>query len=63
MSEPKKSLEEYPEVLSADHIKEFLGIGRDQSYNLLKSGKFHVVQVGRRVFVDKEIFKKWLQGA
>jgi hypothetical protein len=54
--------EELPCVLDAKDIKEFLGIGVNQSYELLHSKQFHVVKIGRTYRVDKDVFIKWLQG-
>nr|WP_276531737.1 helix-turn-helix domain-containing protein [Brevibacillus invocatus] len=51
-----------PEVLEVKDIKGFLGIGINQAYELCNSGKFHVVRVGRRIMVSKQVFLNWLEG-
>ncbi|WP_211745371.1 helix-turn-helix domain-containing protein [Paenibacillus sp. Marseille-Q4541] len=57
-----KSKEDYPSVLHAKHIQKILDIGERQTYELLNSGQFHVVQVGRLKKVSKDVFIKWLEG-
>jgi hypothetical protein len=54
--------EQYPSVLDAKHIQHILGIGERQTYELLNSGQFHIVSVGRMIKVSKDIFLKWLEG-
>lgn len=52
----------YPEVLTADDVKGILGIGKNQAYNLMNSGQFHVVRIGRLMRVSREVFFEWLEG-
>lgn len=54
--------EEYPSVLDAKHIQSILGIGERQTYELLNSGQFHTVRIGRMIKVSKDVFLKWLEG-
>ncbi|MEH7464036.1 helix-turn-helix domain-containing protein [Bacillus thuringiensis] len=56
-------LEQYPSVLDVIHIQEILGIGRRQAYELVKSGDFHIVRIGRRIKVLKTVFISWLEGS
>ncbi|EJW17598.1 helix-turn-helix domain-containing protein [Paenibacillus alvei] len=56
------TLESLPEVLTPEHVKVYLDIGRDNAYELFNSNAFHVVKVGRRKFVHKDVFVKWLLG-
>lgn len=58
-----KYLENYPEVLDVSHIQEILDIGRRQAYELANSNQFHVVRVGRRIKVLKNVFLNWLEGS
>lgn len=39
-----------------------LGIGERQKYELLNSGHFDMVRVGKMIKVSKDVFLKWLQG-
>lgn len=54
---------EYPEVLDVSDIQQLLKIGRRQAYELVNSGQFHVVKVGKRIKVSKKVFLQWLEGA
>nr|WP_281869965.1 helix-turn-helix domain-containing protein [Brevibacillus parabrevis] len=39
-----------------------LGIGTVQTYELLNSGEFHVVRIGRSYRISKRVFLNWLKG-
>ncbi|WP_235957164.1 helix-turn-helix domain-containing protein [Paenibacillus apii] len=52
----------YPEVLNVADIQNILGIGRRQAYELVNSGQFHVVRVGKSIRILKGVFFKWLNG-
>lgn len=51
-----------PEVLSVNDIQQILGIGRRQAYELVNSGQFHVVRIGKTIRIHREVFLKWLNG-
>nr|WP_238652334.1 helix-turn-helix domain-containing protein [Paenibacillus piscarius] len=51
-----------PPVLSPTDIRNFLGIGQRQVYELLNSKVFHLTRVGRRMFVSRAMFIEWLEG-
>lgn len=51
-----------PAVLIIADIQQFLGIGRQQAYNLAQSGQFHVVKVGRLYRIDRDVFLAWFKG-
>jgi predicted DNA-binding transcriptional regulator AlpA len=57
-----KNMDQYPDVLNVDDIQEILGIGRRQAYELVSSGKFHTVRVGKRIKILKAVFISWLYG-
>ncbi|OME74373.1 hypothetical protein BSK65_01380 [Paenibacillus odorifer] len=57
-----KNTSDYPSVLTAKEIQQILGIGERQTYELLNSGQFHIVRVGKMIKVSKDVFLKWLQG-
>lgn len=57
------TLEQYPPVLDVIHIQQILGIGRRQAYELVNSGDFHIVRIGRRIKVLKTVFISWLEGS
>lgn len=50
-------------VLDVEDIQSILGIGRRQAYELVNSGEFHVVRVGRRIKIAKNVFESWLSGS
>jgi excisionase family DNA binding protein len=54
--------EALPAALDVKDIQQILGIGRGQAYELVNSGQFHTVKVGRRIKVSKEVFTRWLEG-
>jgi excisionase family DNA binding protein len=58
----KKPLEEYPPILDVIDIQKILGIGRRQAYELVSSGQFHTVRVGKSIKIPKEVFLYWLNG-
>ncbi|WP_420835626.1 helix-turn-helix domain-containing protein [Paenibacillus sabinae] len=52
----------YPEVLNVADVQNILGIGRRQAYELVNSGQFRVVRVGKSIRILKEVFFMWLNG-
>lgn len=50
------------EYLTVEEVQNILGIGRNQAYNLCKSGKFNVVRSGRRIIVSAKSFYRWFHG-
>ncbi|WJQ79834.1 helix-turn-helix domain-containing protein [Brevibacillus brevis] len=58
----EKKAEKYPVVIDVCHIQQILGIGRRQAYELVNSGQFHVVRVGKRIKISRNIFFDWLEG-
>lgn len=58
----KMRREDLPDVLEAEDIKKFLNIGINQTYDLCNSGQFHVIRIGRRIRVSKQVFLNWFEG-
>ncbi|UPK45943.1 helix-turn-helix domain-containing protein [Paenibacillus pabuli] len=58
----KRSLDDYDEVMETKDVREYLNLSRDKAYELMNSGKFHVVQSGRSKLVAREVFRSWLHG-
>lgn len=52
----------FPEVLNVTDIQNILGIGRRQAYELVNSGQFHSVRVGKSIKILKDVFYNWLNG-
>lgn len=57
-----KNYDDYPEILNVSDIQEILGIGRKQAYELSHSGKFHVIKIGKRIKVSKNVLLTWIEG-
>ena len=65
MSTPKQPprFEELPEVLTPQHLIEYLPIGRDAVYAALKSQAIPNVRLGQKFMVTKAALRKFLGGA
>ncbi|MED4533215.1 helix-turn-helix domain-containing protein [Metabacillus fastidiosus] len=57
-----KNYDNYPDILNVSDIQEILGIGRKQTYELVHSGKFHVINIGKRIKVSKNVLINWIEG-
>jgi excisionase family DNA binding protein len=49
-------------MLDVNDVMAITGIGRNNAYELLKSGEFQVKRIGNRYLVHKETFENWLKG-
>jgi Helix-turn-helix domain len=58
----KLTREELPEVMTVKDVREFLGIGRRQSYELMEHPPFHVARVGKLYKISKKSFIEWFDG-
>lgn len=47
-------------VYSVEELQRLLGIGRNNTYDLVNSGAFPVVRVNNRILIPKEPFLQWL---
>ena len=45
---------------TVDEIQDILSIGRNSAYELVKSGDFKCIRVGRTIRVSKKSFDEWL---
>lgn len=57
-----KSYDDYPDILNVSDIQTLLGIGRKQAYELVHSGNFHVINIGKRIKVSKNVLINWIEG-
>lgn len=57
-----ETIKNYPTTLDVSDIQNILGIGRRQAYELVNSGQFHIVRIGKRIKVSREVFFNWLNG-
>lgn len=58
-----KTKDDYPMVLSPQHVQEILGIGRRGVYELLNDAPFVVKRIGEkgRFRIPKDSFFEWLE--
>jgi Helix-turn-helix domain len=63
--EKGKSIEELPEILTAQHISDYLHISRRRVYELFQipadNGGIPVISIGLTKRVKKKSFVSWLQ--
>jgi predicted DNA-binding transcriptional regulator AlpA len=62
MQKKNIKLEELPEVLDVKEIMLFLGISKNNAYNLIKRNLFRSITIGRRIKIPKGSFAKWYAG-
>ncbi len=55
-----KSLEDYPVILTAEHIAEILMVSKPTAYELMEQTSFPLIRIGRSKRVLKEQFFTWL---
>ncbi len=58
-----KNLNEYPEILNARNIAEYLNIGYVKSLKLLKYGNLPCIRIGNSFRVSREAFEKWISSS
>jgi excisionase family DNA binding protein len=56
-----KTVQEYPIILTAKHIMEILGVGKDYAYELMKRKDFPTIKVGKYKRVHRDDFFAWLE--
>lgn len=54
-------MDAFPDILTVMELKEMLGIGREQAYELVKAKDFPVRRIGRRIIIYKPNLIKWLE--
>ncbi|MEZ7892793.1 MAG: excisionase family DNA-binding protein [Candidatus Wallbacteria bacterium] len=55
-----KSLNEYPEILNARNIAEYLNIGYVKALKLLKYGNLPCIRIGNSFRISRAVFEKWM---
>ncbi|MER1957187.1 MAG: helix-turn-helix domain-containing protein [Solibacillus sp.] len=55
-----KSLEDYPVILTAEHIAEILMVSKPTAYELMEQTSFPLIRIGRSKRVLKDKFFNWL---
>lgn len=51
-----------PLTLKVEDIAKILNIGRTNAYELVNSGEFRVVKVGKQLRIPTKTFLEWLYG-
>ena len=46
--------EQYPDIVSINHVMEMLNIGKTTAYSLLKANQIRHVKIGRKYIVPKK---------
>ena len=55
-----KNIEQLPLVLNVTQLAEVLGIGLNQAYGLVRSGKSRSIRIGRQYEIPKDALSKFL---
>ena len=50
-----------PELMTIKELQNYLGIGKDKAYALVKSKSFPALKVGGRYYIMKPEFVSWLE--
>ena len=61
VEDQQKDQEKYQDTLTLPEIARMLGIHRNTVYVMVKTGKFTVIDTGRKKCVPKVIFENWYQ--
>lgn len=56
----KRALQDYPEILNARDISEYLGIGYVKSLNLIKYSGIPFLRIGNTYRINRGKFQQWL---
>lgn len=55
-----KNENDLPLVLTVAEVKAILRIGTNSAYDLMNSGEFRTVKVGKQIRVSRSVFLEWL---
>lgn len=56
-------LDNYPDVLTVDEVREILGMGRNAAYDAIKSGQIPSFKAGPKLIrVSKERLREYING-
>ena len=56
----EKTLQQFPEILTAKEISMYLGIGYSKALHLLRFGNIPYIKIGNTYRVSKSRFETWL---
>ena len=54
-------MSELPELMTVKELREYLHIGKDKAYELVKGKSFPSIRIGGRYYVLKPEFIEWLK--
>ena len=54
------TLDDLPDILQVEDVMEFLHIGRNTMYQLLKTGEFPSIKIGRQYRIPKQYLLSYL---
>ena len=57
------SLEELPLVMRPDDLARALGIGRNRTYTLLRSGRIRSIRVGVQYLIPRDAVAEFMSGS
>lgn len=57
----KTSTNEYPLILTADHVAEIMGVSKRIAYEMMEYKGFPLIRLGRLKRVNREAFFGWLE--
>jgi hypothetical protein len=59
--EVHETLDGYPPVLNAKHVRQFLGVSEAFAYEVLNSASCPTIRMGKRMVVPKDSFLRFLK--
>jgi excisionase family DNA binding protein len=54
-------MKQLPELMTIKELQNYLGVGKDKAYKLVKSKSFPALKIGGRYSVVKSDFVSWLE--
>lgn len=60
MTNSMYSPEEVPPILTVPDVAQFLGIGRNQAYALVRSGQLEALRIGHKIKVPRHALLRFL---
>ena len=58
-----KTIDDYPPIMQAKHIREYLGVSEAFAYEVLNSASCPTIRMGKRMIVAKDSFLKFLSAS
>ena len=58
-----KTIDDYPPIMQAKHVREYLGVSEAFAYDILNSASCPTIRMGKRMVVAKDSFLKFLSAS